>query len=291
MDYSDWIILKTLGKEKNITQTAEKLFITQPALTYRIQNIEKELETKLLIRTSKGVVFTTQGQFVVEYAEQMIKKYTALKQVVTSVDNEIRGSVTVALSPAFTRNNLGKLLKIFRERYPLVNIYINTYTSSKAIQKLVNDDIQIAVVRGNHDVDCIKHKLNVMPITLLSKEQVDIKDLPNLPYIKYETDITLERDIANWWREHFTSPPKTIMHLNDSFACRQMVESGLGFSILPALERPKLGKNKGFYEIPLTKKNGELLTRTAWLLYKEYTDQIKAAKAFIDFFLEYMAKH
>ena len=55
MDLMDWQIIQTLAKEKNITVTAEKLFISQPALTYRIKRMEDELKIKLLVRTSKGV--------------------------------------------------------------------------------------------------------------------------------------------------------------------------------------------------------------------------------------------
>ena len=51
----DWLIIKTLYEEKNITKTAEKLYITQPALTYRLQAIEQEFGVKIVNRGKKGV--------------------------------------------------------------------------------------------------------------------------------------------------------------------------------------------------------------------------------------------
>ena len=282
MDHTDWLILSTLLKEKNITTTAEKLFITQPALTYRIKNLERELETSLLIRLPKGVEFTSQGLIVGQYANDMIKKYNELQNIIFSMDKIVRGAVKLAITPAFAHYPFPLLLKDFYQAYPEVKIYINTDLSSVAVSKLMKDEIQIAIVRGNHNISCKSLLLDSQPIKLISKAKIDLKLLPYVPYIMYETDATLERDIANWWREHYDTPPQTIMKLNDSFTCRQMVDSGLGFTILPS-HKSDAHQSFNFYELPLKGTDNQLLTRNSWLLYKEHTEKIAAARTFINF--------
>ena len=71
MDYTDWMIIHVLAKEKNLTATAEKLFISQPALTYRIKRIEKEFNTTIFTRTAKGVFLTSHGILVAKYVNDM----------------------------------------------------------------------------------------------------------------------------------------------------------------------------------------------------------------------------
>ncbi len=286
MDYTDWLILKTLSQERKITSTAEKLFITQPALTYRIKMLEKEFQTPLLVRTPKGIEFTSEGNIVCAYAEEMLKQYNDVKNVVSSMDNEVRGTVSVAVSPAFIRELIPDILCEFRKKYPKVSIYLKSDLSSLCIDKLMNDEVHVAIIRGNYNLRCNSNLLNIRPITLITKEQINLKDLPKLPYIMYETDETLERDIFTWWYDNYDVPPNVIMHINDSRACREMVARNLGFSILPASNNKE---NYDFYEIGLLKKDGSYLERASWIIYKDYTKKINATKVFIDFVRKYMA--
>lgn len=286
MDYMDWVILKTLSKEKKITSTAEKLFITQPALTYRIKMLEQEFHTPLLVRTPKGVEFTSEGSIICNYAEEMLKQYKDVKNVVSSMDNEVRGVVSVAVSPAFIRELIPDILCEFRKKYPMVSIYLKSDLSSLCIEKLMEDEVHVAIIRGNYNLRCNVHLLNVRPITLIAKEKINLKDLPQLPYIMYDTDESLERDIFTWWYDNYETPPNVIMHINDSRACRELVSRNLGFSILPATNAKE---NYKFYEIGLLKKDGSLLERTSWIIYKDYVNKINATKVFIDFVREYMS--
>ena len=61
MEERDWLIIKTLYEQKNVTKTAEKLYLSQPTLTARIKHIENALGTKLLYRGNKGITFTDTG--------------------------------------------------------------------------------------------------------------------------------------------------------------------------------------------------------------------------------------
>ncbi len=93
MEEKDWLILKTLYEEKNITKTAEKVDITQPALTYRLQAIEQEIGAKIVNRGKKGVEFTMEGEYIYRYAEKMIVEFRNLKETLKNMDNKIQGKL------------------------------------------------------------------------------------------------------------------------------------------------------------------------------------------------------
>ena len=69
----------SLYEEKNISRAAERLYISQPALTYRLKNLEKEFGTTLFYKVKGGIEFTPEGVHLVEYAEEMLKKLQKTK--------------------------------------------------------------------------------------------------------------------------------------------------------------------------------------------------------------------
>ena len=76
MDDKDYEILLALSEKKSISKAAEKLFITQPALSKRIQKIEKELDIQLLCRTSKGILLTPLGEGIIPYVQTFSNQNT-----------------------------------------------------------------------------------------------------------------------------------------------------------------------------------------------------------------------
>ncbi len=67
-------ILKILAEERNMRKAAERLFLSQPALSQRLQSIEKEWGAQLFIRSQKGLTATPAGELVIAYAIDMLAK-------------------------------------------------------------------------------------------------------------------------------------------------------------------------------------------------------------------------
>ena len=69
MNDLDWKILLELYKTKNITKAANRLYMTQPALTKRLKQIEAQFQVKIVMRTTKGVEFTEEGEYLSQKAQ------------------------------------------------------------------------------------------------------------------------------------------------------------------------------------------------------------------------------
>lgn len=82
MNEKDWVILQTLLENHNITKAAEKLYISQPAITYRLQQIEREFGAQIVARGKKGVEFTSQGEYIVHFAKDMIQRLRNAKEYI-----------------------------------------------------------------------------------------------------------------------------------------------------------------------------------------------------------------
>ena len=281
MNDQDWVILKTVAEEKNLTNAAEQLFITQPALTYRLKNMEKEFGASLFIRTPKGVILTPQGECLHEYAKAMLLELRRTQEQIDSMNRSIRGKLHLGISLNFAKHRLSRILKSFTELYPDVELSIITGLSGRINQLLQAEEISVAIVRGDYSWSEARHLISEEPVQLLAHHEIDLEQLPELPSIVYQTDGLLQKEIADWWGDQFSCPPRIAMQINDAETCRQLVALGLGWSVLPSMSCDD-NSYDGLYTCPLFKRNGLPLTRRTWLTYRYSSVEFLPVRAFVE---------
>jgi len=98
MEDRDWLILQELYRTKNITKASQKLYMSQPALTARLQNIETEFDVKVVIRSTKGIKFTQQGEYLAHKADEMLQQLHTIKDQVQSMKDEVGGTIDIGAS-------------------------------------------------------------------------------------------------------------------------------------------------------------------------------------------------
>ncbi len=284
MHEKDWHILSILLEEKNITKTSQRLYISQPALTYRIKELEKEFNMKIITRGKRGVDFTPRGEYLAEYAQNMLAQLQKTKEQLVNMDEGISGTLRLAVSGMFARFELPGILKAFLNLYPVVEINLQTGWSSEVNLMLQKEEVHLGIIRGNYDWQGEKILLQKEKICIVSNTEIDIHQLPLLPRINYQTDISLKNTIESWWNQTYSVPPKITMETDRSDTCKQMVLNGLGYAILPEIS---IQKEDSLYTIPLTTKEHAYVTRDTWLIYHDRALELKHVKAFIDFLTEY----
>ncbi|MGO4886158.1 LysR family transcriptional regulator [Anaerobacillus sp. MEB173] len=280
MEERDWLILKVLYEKKNITKTAQSLYISQPSLTKRIQQIEKEFELAIINRGAKGVQFTPQGEYLVKCADEMLARLRQIKETVKNMNHEVSGTLRIGVSNYITRHKLPGLLKLFRAEFPKVKYKVVTGWSRDIFNLVYNRDVHIGIVRGDYQWSDSKQLLFEENICVTSNEAIELKDLPLLPRIQYETDATLKVLIDNWWTGTYSVPPLIEMEVDKADTCKEMVLNGLGYGILPSVlveDHPELCR------INLKDENGEPLVRNTWMFYHNESLEMKVVKEFVEF--------
>jgi DNA-binding transcriptional LysR family regulator len=283
MEERDWVILQTLFEEKNITKAAQALHVSQPALTYRLQQLETEFDTKIVFRSKKGVEFTAQGEYLVHYAADMLKRLRNTKEAVKNMESKIQGTLRLGVSSNFARYQLPPLLKKFLAIYPDVEIHLKTGFSSDVSQLIYKEDIHIGIIRGEHSWNEQKLLLAQEPLCLVSKSKIDINQLPSLPRIHYKTDPSLQSVINQWWQEKFNQPPFITMEVDRIDTCKEMVNNGLGYAIFP---KACLTEGDELYHVNLTTEDNKEILRNTWVIYRNMSLELNIIRAFIDFIEE-----
>lgn len=235
MDEKDWQLLKTLHHEKSASKAADKLFWSQAALSYRLSKMETEMNTQLFIRSPKGIRFSSAGERLMSYADQMLRQYVDIKDYVNSCEGIVSGTLRLGSSAVFAHSQLPMLLKDFHEQFPQIEIALHTGLSNMILQKIQNEEIAVAIIRGDHPWNGMDILLQDDSLCIVAATALDLCNLQQLPYIEYDTDPTMQFQIDSWWKQNCSSPPKAFMHADSVYTCRQLVIAGLGWSIMPML--------------------------------------------------------
>ena len=278
MEDRDWLILHVLHEQKSITKTAQLLFTSQPALTARLQQIEKEFGLKIVHRTSKGVQFTPQGEFLAKSSTEVLQKLRKIKEQVLNIGDSVSGTLRLGASSYFTMYTLPHLLRQFKKQHPQIEFKVMT-TWSRDIYNLVhNREVHIGFVSSDYGWPDRQHLLFEEPIYVASADDIRLEELPFLPRVDYQTDGLIKAAIDSWWREHFTQPPILNMEVDKLATCTEMVKHGLGYGIMPArilADTPHLKR------IKLINAEGQPIVRKSWMIYHASSLEINALKEFI----------
>ncbi|WP_249869193.1 LysR family transcriptional regulator [Oceanobacillus saliphilus] len=281
MDEKDWYMLKALHDEGSITKASEVLYVSQPALTKRIKQLESDFRMEFISRSSKGIRFTKEGEYLVNYAKDMITALQKTKDALNNMSsNSVSGTLRLGGSFNFAHNHLPYLLKEFSQQFPLVKTDIRTGYSSDIIKQLQDEIIQIGIVRGEFSWNGPKKHLKSENICLVSNKEIDVSDLPNLPRVVYKTDPLLKKQLDQWWYDVYKQPPTIAMEVDNSKTCVGMVSQGLGFAILPQYS---LDINSNLYLKNLQDADGNQLHRDTWIIYKEKDIKFSTVNEFVKF--------
>jgi DNA-binding transcriptional LysR family regulator len=283
MTIKDIEILLMLYREKNITRASEKLYISQPALTKRIKKLEEDFNTPLVIRTPKGILFTPQGEKLIAHFEKLKVSLQAMKDDISSSLHEIQGSLRLGVSSIFAHYELPSILKGYLEKYPKVELSIETGHSSGIYKCLQADRISAAIIRHSYGWEGERLLLSCEPICIASSKKASLDDLLSLPYIQYRTDLSLQYQIEQWCNENFIKSPKVGISTSTMDTCVQLVKQGVGWSILPSIG---LKQFDGYTE-NLFWKDGSPFDRETWLYYKKEYLGLSTVSSFIDFIQSY----
>ena len=280
MDSKDWVILNTIYEEKNITKAAEKLFISQPTITYHIKQIETEFGKKILLSDNKGVQFTAEGYYLVDYCKHMISEEEKIKRAIMNANKELKGSIKIGCVHSFSEYKLPLILKEFLKMYPDVNVNIITASSYEIINKLRNDEVNICFENiGDHN-DLKSILVYRDALVAVANHPIKLKDLPNLTMIDYDKNEKLKNVINSWWKNNFSVSPSVSMDVCQIQTCKEMIKCDIGFSIIP---EDCIRENDNLFSLKLLDKNGETLEREVWLTYRQTSLNIPTIKEFVGF--------
>jgi DNA-binding transcriptional LysR family regulator len=282
MNDRDWRILAKIAETRNISRAAEQLYMSQPALSYRLGALEAEFKAQLFRRSRRGVSLTPEGEVVVAYARRMLLALQQTRERVASCGGKVAGPLRIGSSGAFANYGLPAVVAAFCQLHPRVQVHLRTGSSRAVLRMLEEEDVALAFVSGEYPWSQVKRLLREEPLYLVSRQPLALDALPEAPRILYGTDWSLTDVVEQWWTERFPSAPKVGMTVDAIETCRSMVAHGLGWAILPATGLDEGEAERRVHKTALVWSDGEPLVRRTWLLSQETSLEHPPVRAFFD---------
>lgn len=283
-------IFVTVCQEKSITLAAQKLFISQPAVSNAIKELEVYYETPLFDRISKKLYLTEAGNKVFEYAIHINSLFDELHKVVK--DTKSGGSLKIGASITIGTNFMPDYIQRFSMLHPEIDTFVSI-ASSDIIEKLIlENELDIALIEGViHSPNLIakefiKDELVVICSannSLLNKAHLDIEDLSSQNFLMRDKN-SGTRELAESILLLHNISLSPIWESSSTQAIINGVSKNLGISILPLkLVQDSITSN----QIKILKINGLNFQRQYQLIYHKNKYLTNAALEFIDMLFSY----
>ncbi|AGK52900.1 LysR family transcriptional regulator [Bacillus sp. 1NLA3E] len=272
----------------NMRKAAERLFVSQPALSQRLQTIEKEWGTRLFIRSQKGLTLTPAGEIVITFVNEVLDKEDNVRESIHALNSKVHGTLKIAVASIVGQNWLPQVLKKFVNRYPQAKISLITGWSSEILKSIYEGQVHIGIIRGTPDWKGIKMHLFEDNLFLVDTEITQPEQVleTDRPFIQFKSDSNYYQEIHNWWHRQFQTVPKRTVVVDQIETCKQMAFNGIGYTILPGITLKN--SEKDIFKIPLMNENGEPLKRDTWLLGYESAFKLKQVQVFVELIQEHL---
>lgn len=282
LDEKDFSLLHMLKECGNITHAADRLYLTQSALSKRIKAIERELGCEIVIRTRKGVRFTPEGELALERTAQARRELELLRRELGASQGEICGSLSAGFSINYSIVHLPELIAEYHRRYPRVQLDIVTGQSRTLHASLQTGQLDVAVLRGELPWDGMQYLLAQERICAVCTAELADRPLSELTYINHTTDIAHTALMTRWLHENNLGNDANRINVTDLMTCQDLVRRGIGWALLPEIV---LGGFDGCIR-PCTFANGEPFIRRMYVDCQKESESLPQVRALIELIKE-----
>tara|TARA_Y100001934_G_C12241233_1_gene720402 strand:- start:216 stop:1154 length:939 start_codon:yes stop_codon:yes gene_type:complete len=239
--------LLAVAECSSFTRAAESLFVSQPALSQQIKQLEDQIGVQLLDRSGRNVHLTDAGELYVRHVERALAEINAASEALDDLSDLSRGSVSLALTP-ITDYLTVSLIQEFVSQHPNISVYIKEMTQHQVEEAVLQDNVNVGVMFSNQtSLTTGRDELETMTLSTDSlvlasnkarslQEGGTAQDSPievtKKPLALLDTRFEMRRQIDVYFASHNLSPRITLEANSLGFLI-EMVKRGDFRTILP----------------------------------------------------------
>jgi DNA-binding transcriptional LysR family regulator len=248
----------TVAREGSVSRAAERLFLTQPALTARLQSLERDVGASLFLRTSRGMRLSEAGHAFLPYAVRALETLVDGRRQVDALERGGGGQLALGAAPAVSTYVLPRVLKRFAATHPRIAVSVRTGHSEEILAQVLAEQVDVGLVRT------LRHR--EIESTLLYEDRLVLVVTPDHPFARaksIEMDALQEEQLILFDRTSsyydLTSAlfrqagitPVGVMELDNIEAAKKMVEQGFGIALLPRTAVTNELEAGALHEVPI----------------------------------------
>jgi DNA-binding transcriptional LysR family regulator len=229
-----------VARRGSVTRAADALFVTQPALSARLNALERAVGAELVIRRRGGARLTEAGRAFLPYAERALQAVADGRQVLAELARGVAGHVAIGASPAVSTYALPAILKRFAETHPDVQVAVRTGHSEEVVEMVKRDEVTLGLSRAVHDLELDSFALYEDELVLVVHPEhrfgrkARIADLADEHFVLFDKASSYHELTSALFLEAAITP-RSVMELDNIDSAKKMIEQALGVAFLPAV--------------------------------------------------------
>ena len=283
-------VFHAVAKHLSFTKAAEALFMTQPAVTFQIKQLEEYFNTRLFERGHGRIAITPAGMVVLDYAERILALSAELDTRLKEMTGDVAGLILIGASTTIAEFMLPKVLGEFKSRYPKVMPRLFVANSETVESRVAAHTLDVGFIeapahlQGVTSEVCCEDELQVVcapGYALARMKSVTPKLLLQYPFISREPG-SGTREVSDQYFHKAGVAPETlevVMELGSPEALKGLVATGLGFTIMSratVANELRLGQ---LVTVPLSPR----LLRNLSVVFPKERFRSRLANTFIEF--------
>ena len=242
-------ILKAIVHEGSFKRAAETLYVTQPAVSLQIQNLEKQLEIAIFDRGGRKAQLTEAGKLLLRYCERILNQCDEARGAIQDLHDLKGGSLKIGASQTTGTYLMPKMIGLFRQKYPDVSVQLQVHSTRRTGWSVANGQIDLAIIGGQLPPE-LREVLEVTPYAndelalvlpikhpLSRLSELTKEDLYRVGFVTLDSQSTTRKVVDKLLSSSGLDMQrlKIEMELNSLEAIKNAVQSGLGAAFLPVV--------------------------------------------------------
>lgn len=224
----------------SISRAAERLSISQPAITARIQALEAAMGARLFVRSRAGTRLTDAGRTLLPYAERGLIALQRGRELVAEVADGEAGRLTIGAAPAVSTYVLPAMLRQFQARHPAVQLSVRSGHSEEVLEMVLREEVEIGLMRPIRHAEIESTPLYEDELVLVVSPGHAFAASGSVAMASMTTEHLILFDRTSSYHELTSSilreagiRPRGWIEVDNIDAAKRMIEEGLGVALLP----------------------------------------------------------
>jgi DNA-binding transcriptional LysR family regulator len=233
-----------VARRQNLSRAAEALFVSQPTLTARLQNLEAALGEQLFIRTRRGMRLTEAGEAFLPFAEHAVRALADGRERLGELRRGMAGRLVLGAPPTVTTYALPAPLARFSAAHPSVRLAVKTGTSEEILEMVLHDQVQLGIMRAvaHQEIESVPLYTDMLVLIAApghrlagrnGRHQARLGDLAGEVLVLFGRSSS-HLDFTTAMFRQAGVLLGSVIELDNIEAAKKMVERGLGVSLVPS---------------------------------------------------------
>ncbi len=248
MNFQQLSTFVTVVSEGSMTAAAEKLFLTQPAVSQQIRNLEEEVNCELLVRGVRKIKPTLQGQLLYDYSKRILQLTQQAEVALQAISTELVGDIRLGTLNSLGLYLLSPIIGLFLKHNSKLNFKLNYGSTSELIQDLKDDEIDLVILPEPLDEEQKTFFKNYGSKFILLDEMwlvgsgkdmslpqtIELSEFANRPTVLYTDKYLGFQYELNAHLNKVGVKIHPVFQSDNVGTLKRVVESGLGWGFLPS---------------------------------------------------------